>query len=232
MRILSVAAEPGVAAPICVALVAGASQEPEHFLEAGFAAAVRERGLALDLKFIAPQMQHLLDRSALDRLRRDVVAPARAAGCRSLWLGGVSLGGFFALCYAERHPSDLDGICLLAPYLGNRLTIGRIERAGGFAAWHAETRADGNAERCDGDEEQSVWRYLHAAAHSGPRLHLGYGIADRFAGAHRLLGAGLPASAVDAIDGDHDWFTWRRLWNSFLDKLAADFPQCAIRPTV
>lgn len=229
MRKLRIEARLGVAAPLRLVLMPGAYDEPEHFLEAGFADAVRERGLCLDLEFLAPEMQHLLDRGVLDSLRRDVVAPARAAGCRALWLGGVSLGGFIALCYAERHPADLDGLCLLAPYLGNRATTGRIARAGGLEIWRGAPGAD---EAGEADEEQRVWRYLQGVTRSGPRLFLGYGAADRFAEGHRLLAAALPAGVVEAIDGGHDWFTWRRLWNAFLDRLVADDPRCARMPGV
>ena len=67
-----------------IALLPGAYHEPEDFQREGFGDAVRARGLALDLEFVAPDLAHVLDRSVLEELHRDVVAPARAAGCRSV----------------------------------------------------------------------------------------------------------------------------------------------------
>jgi len=76
-------------------------------------------------RFDLPRLElaHVGDRSALERLRSDVVLPARAGGV-SIWLGGISLGGLFALDYVPRTPAKLDGLCLFAPYLcGNRMLI-------------------------------------------------------------------------------------------------------------
>src|ERR1700722_159439 len=101
----------------------GAYHAAEDFVTAGFAEAVQTRQAALDLIFVDLEMAHVGDRSALLRLRSDIVLPARAAGV-SLWLGGISLGGLFALDYAASFPDELDGLCLLAPYLGNRILIG------------------------------------------------------------------------------------------------------------
>ena len=49
-------------------------------------------------------------------------------------------------------------------------------------------------------------------------IHLGLGRQDRFADRHALLAAVLPAGDVDWVSGGHDWPTWRRLWDNFLDQ--------------
>jgi hypothetical protein len=74
----------------------GAYHAARDFLAAGFAEAVRTRRIALDLNFVDMELAHVGDRSALQRLRSDIVLPARAAGV-SIWLGGISLGGLFSL---------------------------------------------------------------------------------------------------------------------------------------
>jgi len=84
MRQIHVPAAPNVTAPLRIALIAGAYQEPEEFQTAGFDTAVSTRRLAIDLVFIAPELQHLLDRSVLDSLRTEVVAEARNAGCETV----------------------------------------------------------------------------------------------------------------------------------------------------
>ena len=84
MRRIVVAAKPGAVAPVRIALLSGAYQEPEDFRQAGFATAVKERGLVIDLEFIAPDLGHLLDRSVLESQHDTVLLPAAcAAGGRA-----------------------------------------------------------------------------------------------------------------------------------------------------
>jgi len=187
----------------------GAYNTAVEFLDAGFPAAVRARRLALDLAFIDLEMQHLGDRDAVAQLRSDVVLPARAAGV-TIWLAGISLGGFIALDYAASHPGEVDGLCLLAPYLGSRLLTAEIAAAGGFERWEP-------GELAETDADHRIWRYIKTRpAHDVP-LYLGFGREDRFSAAHRLLAATLPADSVNAIAGGHEWRTWSALWETFLD---------------
>jgi len=187
----------------------GAYHGAQDFLAAGFAEAVRKRRLDLDLTFVDLELEHVTDRSALLRLRSDIVLPARAAGV-SIWLGGISLGGLFALDYAASYPDELDGLCLLAPYLGNRILTAEIIRAPGLAAWQPGKLAET-------DEERRIWRYIKTRRADSRPLYLGFGREDRFSTAHELLAKALPTDSVDVIAGGHEWSTWARLWENFLD---------------
>jgi hypothetical protein len=187
----------------------GAYHSNRDFLEAGFADAVRARDLDIDLVFMDLEMDHIGDRSLIARLRSEQVLPARAAGVE-LWLGGISLGGLFALDYAAEHPGEIDRLCLLAPYLGNRLLTGEIAASGGLAGWRP-------GELADTDVERRIWRHIKERRAEAEALHLGYGRDDRFAPAHALMAAALPLECVDVIDGGHEWSTWRKLWENFLD---------------
>ena len=100
MRVILEAADEGEVAPTRVLLLPGAYSTPEDFVREGFASAVRERRLPVDLVFVELELQHLTDRTILRRLRQEMILPARALGCRSIWLGGISLGGFIALARA------------------------------------------------------------------------------------------------------------------------------------
>jgi enterochelin esterase-like enzyme len=127
-----------------------------------------------------------------------------------------------ALLYAADHPTELDGLCLLAPYLGNRMINTEISRFPSLANWNTGV-ADTHDELA---EERRVWRYL--AGHlprPSPVHYLGFGRDDRFAEAQRLLASQLPREAVDVIDGGHDWGVWRQLWDRFLDRLAGSVPR-------
>jgi pimeloyl-ACP methyl ester carboxylesterase len=196
-------------APTLMVWLPGAFNAPEDFLAADFAQAARMRQAALDLIFVDMELQHVGDRSVLHRLRADIVLPARAAGT-AIWLGGISLGGLLALDYADSYPDELDGLCLLGPYLGNRMLCAEIARAPGIVAWEP-----GELAQCD--EERRIWRYIKSRHAESRPLYLGFGQGDRFSAAHKLLAETLPAAAVDVIEGGHDWSTWSKLWENFLD---------------
>jgi pimeloyl-ACP methyl ester carboxylesterase len=187
----------------------GAYDSAQSFRTAGFTGAVARRGLMLDLVYVDLDLEHLGDRQALRRLRSEVVLPAREAGI-TCWLAGISLGGMLALDYAATYPEDLFGLCLLAPYLGNRMLTAEIRAAPGLAAWEPGKLAET-------DEERRIWRHIKTRpSNSGP-IYMGFGRSDRFAETHRLLAASLPEDCVDVIEGGHDWPTWTTLWENFLD---------------
>lgn len=226
MRRLVIRALPGVNALTRIALLPGAYQGPEDFVREGFVTVLRARQLSVDLEFIAPQLQHVTDRSVLDAIRREVVDPARAAGCQRVWLGGVSLGGFLSLAYAAAHRGTVDGLCLFAPYLGNRSMTQEIARAGGVANWQPTAASDSSgpsAPVVTNDEERRVWQYIQELQRQDPPMRdlpvcLGLARQDRFAPSHQLLAEALPAQAVYSVDGGHDWPAWRAMWQAFLDR--------------
>jgi pimeloyl-ACP methyl ester carboxylesterase len=197
--------------PARILLLPGARERSDGFAHAGFHDAVRERGLAIDLEYCELEFEHVTDRSMLDRLRSGPVAAARAAGYEAVWLAGVSMGGFMALCYAEQYPRDLNGVCLIAPYLGTRIISREIGLAGGVAGWRPGVIA---AE----DEDRRIWHFIKSRGAVRPALYLGYGRDDRFADSQQLLAGALPPDRVDLVSGAHDWPVWRQIWNRFLDK--------------
>jgi len=218
MRIQLESAVPGSYAPTRIVLLPAAYTAPEDFVREGFLSCTRERGLAVDLAFVEVSLQHVSDRTILRRLRHEAVLPARAVGCTSVWICGISLGGFLALAYAERYPTEVDGLCLLAPYLGNRMVTGEIERADGPLSWEpGEVAAD--------DDERRVWRFIKTHRERSLVLHLGFGREDRFAASHRMMAAALAPQAVDERPGGHDWPVWRELWENFLDMRLRDAPR-------
>ncbi len=160
MRVELVRANAGHAAPLRIVLIPGAYQGPEDFKNAGFPAAVRNRGLDIDLALVAPQLTHLMDRTVLAQLRRDIVMPARSSGTVDVWFAGVSWGGFLALLYAADYSSDLEGVCLLAPYLGNRMISAEILGFPTLPDWSAGV----TGAQDELAEERRVWRYITAQA--------------------------------------------------------------------
>ena len=194
-------------------LLPGALMTPQHMVDAGMFEAVRERSLALDLMAVNLHALGGSHGEALAVLADDIVAPARA-NYDQVWLTGISRGGQLALSCLAEAATALDGVCLLAPYPGSRLTTNAIARAGGLSAWRP-SEADLR------DPEYRLWQWLKDAAPPMP-LFLGFGAQDRFADGMRLLLPQLPTADVVEIEGAHDWAAWRPLWERFLD--AGHFP--------
>jgi poly(3-hydroxybutyrate) depolymerase len=205
---------PGVPATRIV-LLPGAYHELEEFVRAGFDQALRDRGLAAELILAAPDLAHLGDRSWLARLHTEVIAPARARG-GALWLGGISLGGFMALRFAAEARAALDGLCLLAPYLGSRIVAREVEENAGRADWRVEPVDEE-------DDERRIWRYIATRARGATRIFLGYGQNDRFADTQHVLARVLTGAqdGIHVIPGGHDWPVWRALWQQFLQSHGA-----------
>lgn len=196
-----------VPADTLLVLLPGAYMTPQQFVDAGFVAARDECGMAIDLAIAGLDLANITDGSALPLVRDEIILPARR-DYRSLWLGGISIGGFLALLYAARHADEVDGLCLFAPYPGSRLTTGAIAAAGGLAAW---TPSTGQL----ADPEFELWAWLQSAAPKPP-THIDYGTDDRFAAGMAQLAAALPQARVGTRPGGHDWPVWAAAWRDFL----------------
>jgi alpha-beta hydrolase superfamily lysophospholipase len=208
MRALFEPARPGEVAATRIALLPAAYTAPEDFVREGFVERLRARGLGIDLVLASLEFGHVTDRSVLDAVERELVAPARAAGA-ALWLGGISLGGYVALACAERLRGELAGLCLFAPYLGSYIVTSEVERAG-LSGWQPGTLGEE-------DDERRIWRFIQSLRAGSLPVHLGLGRDDRFGERHRLLAEALRPEDVDVVPGGHDWPTWRQLWENFLD---------------
>ncbi|GAA4333291.1 hypothetical protein GCM10023165_08330 [Variovorax defluvii] len=197
----------------------GAFLKPEEFEREGFVSAVRERDLAADALLVDADVSYYYDQSFVERLHDDVLQPQRALGYKTIWLVGISIGGFGALIHELARPGLVDGIVTLAPYLGRRPVGAEIHKAGGLRAWKAP-----EGPPPDEEVDRKLWPWLQQYADDKtarhlPPLYLGFGLADRFAANHQLLADALPAGRVFTTEGGHDWPQWSRLWRKMLDVL-------------
>ena len=203
----------------------GSYSSADDFIDKGFVATVRERRVAADVLLVDAHLGYYSERSIVDRLHADVVMPARAAGYRHVWLVGISIGGYGALLHSLLPPAGntasdtagVDGIVLIAPYLGDRRVSVSIESAAGLRNWPAPAEP-----LPPNDVDQKVWRWLqgYTTGAARPRLFLGYGDSDRFEFSAGLLAATLPAAQVVVVPGGHDWPVWRALWQRLLPAMA------------
>lgn len=198
---------------LLLVMLPGVGIEAGEFAEHGLVAAVHERGLPADIAAVRPDLDHYLDGSIAAALHEAVVGPALTQGYTRVWLLGISLGGMGALLYASAHPAQVEGLALVAPFLGTQGTVAEIAAAGGLASWSPE-RSSATSTEC----RALVWlQDLLARRPERPALYLGYGLADRFSRGHRLLAAQMPAQQVVVAEGGHDWPTWATLWRRILD---------------
>jgi pimeloyl-ACP methyl ester carboxylesterase len=206
---------------ILLVMLPGVGFEAEAFASHGLVAATHGRGWPVDIVAANPQLDLYLEGGIASALHREIVEPARAQGYARIWLLGVSLGGMGALLYASEHAAAIEGVVLLAPFLGTQGTIAELAKAGGLRSWSAASSAATQTER-----RVLTWLQTYLAARpASPALYLGYGHADRFAQGHRMLAACLPEAHVHTAGGGHDWDTWRTLWQSLLDAAAARAPR-------
>ncbi|HLT38875.1 MAG TPA: alpha/beta hydrolase [Enhygromyxa sp.] len=201
-----------------VVMLPGAGDRVGVFDEHGFVTAMRDSGMTVDVLEVDAHFGYYKTRTLLERIEQDVLAPNRDK-YDELWLVGISLGGFGALLTAWTYPEDVDGMILMAPYMGRRKTLNTISKAGGLEAWQPPATVD----REDGWDIE-LWRMLKQIAEADgvgkPKLYLMYGEDDFGARAHDMLAAALPASQVRRIPGGHAWTTWEALWLAFVQERA------------
>lgn len=194
-----------------VVMLPGIFNRPSDFVTEGLVADLRQHHPDVDVLLADAHFGYYRDRSVLTRLRTDVIAPARAQGYQRIWLAGISLGGFGALGYGALHGQDIDGIVVLAPYLGEDRVIRDIGQAGGPSAWLSSPQA-----LTANDLERAIWQSLANRPVDAPPLYLGYGREDRMSAAHRLMARQLAPERVMQVAGGHDWAPWRALWRQWL----------------
>jgi pimeloyl-ACP methyl ester carboxylesterase len=194
--------------PDLIVLLPGAYMSPENFVQAGFFSVIEQRGLQLDIILVDLDLEMISEGSAVPAIVDQIVLPARQKYGR-IWLGGISLGGLLSLCLNADHPGAVDGLCLIAPYPGSRLTTNAINRAGGLDIWQA---TDNELT----DPEFRAYRWLKAPPAEFP-VFVGYGSEDRFAGGMKAIAERFPENTRCAVPGGHDWPAWQVLWEHFLD---------------
>ncbi len=210
----------------------GNGDSPHTFWKEGLVQSVRARKLPVDMLAVDAHIGYYMEGTIFDRLKQDVIDPARARGYRRIWLIGNSLGGYGSISYARLHPLDITGVILLGPFLGDRKIIQEIRDAGGLAAWEPGELPQNGKENWekqlwkwlkDGTQQKDFWLWVRDCdeENSWPaRVYLGYGKRDRFAPGQKLMAESLPIQDVIEIDGGHNWSTWKRLWDLILDRLS------------
>ena len=223
LRVVKLEAVCATPAKALLVLLPGSYSLPEDFIDHGFIAALERRHVAATVWLPDAHLGYYSERSILERLRSDVIGPARAAGYRQIWLVGISVGAYGALLHAASSPGEpeVEGIVAIAPYLGGRGVAAAIDGAGGLARWSAPPplAIEPATEPAAADAALWAWLQMQARQALRPALFLGFGTDDRFAFNERLLAAALPPERVFTAPGGHDWPVWEGLWQRIVEAL-------------
>jgi pimeloyl-ACP methyl ester carboxylesterase len=197
-----------------VVFLPGRGDTVSSYEKEGFPGMLTQRGDSIDTVGVGAHLGYYVDRTLLQRLREDVIIPAKADGYSDIWLVGISMGGLGAILYDSAYPGDISGLFLLAPYLGDGTLLKEISAVGGLAAWQPIV---GTATNLDNEIWPKLKGYTESTKNSG-RVFLGFGESDRFAATNRVFGRVLPTAQVVTVPGGHDWRTWRALWPKLLER--------------
>ena len=185
----------------------------DEFETRGFIDAVHQSEQPCDLVSVDAHYGYYDAGTIVERLHQDVIIAAQQAGYADIKLVGISLGGYGALLYANRHTPEVNTLVLLAPFLGSEALIDSITSAKGLEHWVPDDT--------DGEKSlQAIWmqrKENSVSATKFPELYLGYGSADKFRKADALLASTLPDDHVFTVAGRHNWTSWKQLWNQMLE---------------
>ncbi|MBO6936176.1 MAG: alpha/beta hydrolase [Deltaproteobacteria bacterium] len=207
LRVLERDRAEGGRARCLIAFLPGIGDEPEAYLEHGFVDRLHAANVDADVRLVDAHFGYYREQSVVPRLVEDVLEPAETAGYDQLWLVGISLGGLGSLALSSAEPVRVDGLILLAPYLGDVDQVATVEGAG----WPEQV--DVPAE----EPFDRIWRWLATRDTEATPLVLAYGEADRFRDGHRLASRAVPPSDVLVGAGGHRWPVWEELWGAIVD---------------
>lgn len=199
-----------------IVLLPGLGDTPDAFLDHGFVRDATQASDRCDFVAVDAHLGYYTSNTISERIGRDVLMLADARGYREIWLVGISLGGLGSVLVARDHPELVDGVILMAPYLGDEGVVRSVIRAGGLARWEAPEVHEPSTPR---EQTVAVWAWLRGYVDhpdERPPLYVAFGTEDRLAPAARALGAVLPNDHVFSTHGGHDWGTWRVLFHSIL----------------
>ncbi|MFH2005337.1 MAG: alpha/beta fold hydrolase [bacterium] len=194
-------------------LLPGRGSRMGDYVEEGFFRLAREAKLPLDVVSVDAHFGYYMRRTLITRLTEDFVGPARQKGYRQIWILGISMGGLGALLYVQQHPKLVDGLILLAPFLGDQDLIDKIVASGGVAAWKPKEPVKKS------DYQRQLWRWLKKYVDRQPGLpdiFIGWGRSDRFRKANALLAGLLPPTRQFQAPGGHTYGPWRQLFRRIL----------------
>jgi len=194
---------------VLVVVLPGRGDDVANLKASGIAESIQAEMPEADIVLAGITFAYYMEGRMPQRLREEIMLPARERGYREIWLVGASMGGMGTLMYDREYPGDAKGLVLLAPYLGSKKVLEQINQSGGLQNWEAGP-VPATVDRNNFDRE--LWRYLktwQAQGNSrGKDVWLAYGDKDRLKDATPPLQKLLPQDHVFLRPGGHAWVVW------------------------
>ncbi|MDH5408863.1 MAG: alpha/beta fold hydrolase [Gammaproteobacteria bacterium] len=194
-----------------VVFLPGLADDEQTFVKEKFFSAVSDRKKNIDLMAVHTHIGYLLDGTYAERIKEDVILPARKKGYKKIWLVGVSLGGFISVNYLRQQPDDVTGLILFGPFLGQEGQLKEIKKQGGVLKWQPE-----DVESLS--KTLSLWYWFKQNQKKYLKnIYVNYGDKDKLAYGIKMFSPLINKSHITEIKGIHGWKTWRELWHMLLD---------------
>ena len=188
-------------------LLPGMGDDLHSFQDNNIAQLVNSSCPDVDILYADAYFAYYRNRSLLKRLQQDVLP--QIEGYDSVYELGVSMGGLGVLLSAREYHGQVDGLILVAPYLGDEETLSEIASDGGIAKW----------EMSDPDNDFALlWQWIQSRRTSPlftSNTHLLTGNQDARYESHQIVRSMIPENNFVTVDGGHKW----RVWNKALSML-------------
>ena len=195
-----------------IVLLPGFGDGPQQYVDYGFVETVRQANPAFDVIAANAHFGYYRNYSVVDRLHQDIIAPLHPR-YDEIWLVGISMGGFGAAAYSMTYPDLVDGMILLAPFMGSAEVVEDVMAAGSLGQWVPPQLA-----AIEDDKERrfyELWRFFQGYVETPerkPRLYLGFGDRDHLGGPNSLVADVLSAEHSLILPGGHKWAVWQPLF--------------------
>ena len=183
-----------------VLLLPGIGDSPASFVKQGTVGQVRACRPDANILGVDSHFAYFRAKTIIERLREDLIQPARDAGVREIWLLGVSLGGLGSLLYRQQHPDEVKAVIVMAPYLGEATDL------------DSYLSGDGDLQASIPPRFVSLWDGLTGDAARDPAITLAFGDNDKNHRQLQWLASLMDQSRVVRAPGGHNWGVWSRLW--------------------
>jgi pimeloyl-ACP methyl ester carboxylesterase len=203
-----------------VIVLPGRSDDLQALQGSGIAEAVQSAWPDADVVLAGLTLAYYEHGDAPQRLHEQIIAPARQRGYREIWLAGASMGGAGTLLYDATYPGEVDGIVLLAPYVGDVELLDEIMAEGGIARWNPGPKQAISAATW----QRELWRHVQSWVREPEKARnvwLTYGDRDRLARAMPILEPALRPEQVFVRRGGHTWSVWSPAMHDVLTRAGA-----------
>jgi pimeloyl-ACP methyl ester carboxylesterase len=215
-------AKPGEHGQRLFVFLPGRRDRASDFVRRGFVTLAQDHIPGLDCVAVDATIGYYLNGSVADRIEHEMIEPARRLAYRQIWLVGVSMGGLGAFFHERAYPGKVNGLILLAPFVGDDLELfAEIDAAGGAVAW-ARSQPAAAPEGNKAQFQRELWRFLGRLQLDQSiqlPIWIAYGDVDRLLpGIERLRGV-LPPERIFRLSGGHTWEVWTTGFTKILAKI-------------